>query len=292
MSLFDPSKCGTGIVHIGPGAFHRAHQAVYTEDAMAQDGGDWRIIGVSPRSTSVADALEAQSGRYTLVTRGAEGTRYRVIQSIAGALALTHGVQPVFDHLIAPQTKIVSLTVTEKAYRSDAPMIALLLDALDHRRAAGLAPFTLLSCDNLPDNGAFLRKLVLDAATIRNAALADWIEEYCRFPSTMVDRITPAATPALEAEVAEQTGWADRMPVETEDFSQWVIEDDFVDGRPAWEVAGAELVKDVRPYEKMKLRMLNGAHSMLAYAGHLADLRYVRDVMSEPVLAAIVHDAT
>lgn len=285
---FDPAAHGCGIVHIGPGAFHRAHQAVYTQDSMQAKGGDWRIIAVSPRSTDVADALRAQNGRYTLVTRGAQKSSYRVIESLSDAISASRDPDAVLAALSRPETQIVSLTITEKAYDPESSAIRLLASALAQRMAAGTQPFTLMSCDNLPGNGAVLREVVMDAALDTSTKLAEWTDENVRFPSTMVDRITPATTADLLKEVARETGWADQVPVETEAFSQWVIEDNFGTGRPAWDVAGAQLVSSVAPYEKMKLRMLNGAHSMLAYAGHLAGKTYVRDVMAEPVLAAQV----
>ena len=293
MNGFEAARHGIGIVHLGPGAFHRAHQAVYTQDAMAAKGGDWRIQGVSLRSTGVVDALNAQNGRYTLVTKGAEGAVYRVIEAHAGALAAANGLGPVRQALARPETRIVSLTVTEKAYRvaenaGEGDVIPLLVSALEARRQQGLLPFTLLSCDNLPNNGQTLCRAVLAFAETQGAGLADWIAEQGRFPSTMVDRITPSVTPQLLSEVAAETGWSDRIPVETEPFSQWVIEDSFVDGRPAWEAAGAEMVTDVAPYEDMKLRMLNGAQSMVAYAGHMSGLTFVRDVMADDGLATLV----
>lgn len=274
----------THIVHIGPGAFHRAHQAIYTEDAA--DG--WQITGVSLRSADFADALTKQNGRYTLVTRGADGMAYREVTSMPKALAVANGRALVLDALTQPETRVISLTITEKGYSppfDGDSAITLLIEALQMRKDAGRSGVTLLSCDNLTENGVVLQKAVMDAAP---TDLADWIVEHVRFPSTMVDRITPATTAELRAEVAEQTGWADEIPVETEAFSQWVIEDNFAAGRPDWERAGAELVPDVAPYEQMKLRMLNGAHSMLAYCGHLTGKAYVRDVMADPALASLV----
>lgn len=285
MKPFDVSAHGTGIVHIGPGAFHRAHQAVYTEDAMRWAGGDWRIMAISPHSTQIVDDLLAQGGAYTLVTRVANGTAYRRLQVHSGAISAARKPEQALAALTAAQTRIVSLTVTEKAYRPDAGIMQLLAKAMARRRDAELAPVTFLSCDNLPSNGKVLREVMLSAAAGLDPALADWLADKGGFPSTMIDRITPATTPVLLAEVARETGWADRIPVETEDFSQWVIEDSFALGRPAWDVAGAVLVREVAPYENMKLRMLNGAHSMLAYAGHVTGFRYVRDVMGHPVLA-------
>ncbi|UOA33876.1 Mannitol 2-dehydrogenase (plasmid) [Sulfitobacter sp. DSM 110093] len=274
----------TRIVHIGPGAFHRAHQAIYTEDAA--DG--WQITGVSLRSADFADALIKQNGRYTLVTRGTDGIEYRQVTAMSKALAIANGRGPVLDALTQADTRIISLTITEKGYAPPfdaSSAITLLVQALQMRKDAGRPGVTLLSCDNLTDNGAVLQKAVTGAAP---SDLADWIAAHVRFPSTMVDRITPATTAELRAEVAEQAGWADEIPVETEAFSQWVIEDNFAAGRPDWEHAGAELVPDVAPYEQMKLRMLNGAHSMLAYCGHLTGKVYVRDVMADPALAALV----
>ncbi len=285
MNPFEPAAHGVGIVHIGPGAFHRAHQAVYTEDAMSAEGGNWRILGVSMRSTHIADALTAQSGRYTLVTRGANGSRYRQVNAVAGALTAKRDSEAIYSALARPETRVVSLTVTEKAYHAKpGGVVDLLVHALAQRKEAGIAPFTALSCDNLAGNGDVLKRAVMKMAESR-PGLAEWIAKNARFPATMVDRITPASTEALKAEVAAETGWQDLIPIETESFSQWVIEDDFADGRPVWEAAGAELVANVAPYERMKLRMLNGAHSMLAYAGHLSGKKYVRDVMNTPALA-------
>jgi len=287
---YTPEEHGTGIVHIGPGAFHRAHQAVYTDDVLARHGGDWRIEGVSLRSTAVADALNAQGGRYTLVIRGDGPPVYRPVHSISRVHAATRGMEPVMAALARPATRIVSLTVTEKAYadRTEDGVADILARALHARRGAGHDPFTVLSCDNLPHNGAAARKAVLQAAHRIDAGLATWIDERGAFPSTMVDRITPAGDADLPAEVARATGFADHAPVVTEPFSQWVVEDDFACGRPAWQDAGVLMVADVVPFERMKLRMLNGAHSMLAYAGFLSGHTYVRDAMASPELARLV----
>jgi fructuronate reductase len=309
---YDRDRHGVGIIHLGIGAFHRAHQAVYTDDALAASGGDWRIRGVSLRGTDVADALNPQDGLYTLLVKGEGGTQARIIGSVAGVLAGPTAPEAVRDTLVRPETRIVSITVTEKAYGIDrasgkvdlhhpaiahdlahpeAPTgtIGLIIQALRRRRLAGIAPFTVLCCDNLPKNGALLRSGTLDFAGRIDAGLRDWIAETVPFPSTMVDRITPAATDATFALAERETGLADRAAVETEPFSQWVIEDRFATGRPDWEAGGAILVDDVEPYELMKLRMLNGSHSMLAYAGFLASMAYVRDVMADAVLARLVH---
>ncbi len=308
---YTPAAHGTGIVHLGLGAFHKAHQAVYTDTALAASGGDWRICGVSLRSPEPAAQLGPQNGLYTLIERSAEGSHARVIGAIAEAHCLAENRAAVLAALTAPATRIVSLTVTEKGYgisratggvdeahaaiahdlaAPDAPIgvAGLLVWALKARRAAGVPPFTVLCCDNLPENGKMLRGLLIDFARRAVPEMEAFIASEVAFPSTMVDRITPAATPATLAAAEEMTGMRDEAAVETEAFSQWVIEDKFPTGRPAWEAAGAMFVEDVRPYEEMKLRMLNGAHSMLAYAGFLAGHRTVAEVMQDAPLAALV----
>ena len=309
---YDPVAHGVGIVHLGVGAFHRAHQAVYTDDALAQAvAGDWRIVGVSLRGTAVADALNPQGGRYTLLTRGIDGNRARVVASIDRVIAATRDRAAVLAALADSATCIVSLTVTEKAYGIDratgavdprhdaiaadlaAPRdpvgaVAMVTEGLRRRHAAGLPPFTVLCCDNLPRNGALLRDGVLDFARRVDPALADWIAAEASFPSTMVDRITPAPPPELAGEVAAIIGADDAAAVAAEEFTQWVIEDRFTQGRPDWQAGGALFVTDVTPFEDMKLRMLNGAHSLLAYAGHLSGCTYVRDAMAVPSLRRLV----
>ncbi|WP_300443745.1 mannitol dehydrogenase family protein [uncultured Mameliella sp.] len=308
---FDPAAHGPGIVHIGLGAFHKAHQAVYTDDALAAAGGDWRITGVSLRSLEPAAELTPQNGLFTVIERGVEGSTARVIGAIDRALSLSTDRRAVLDALCDPATRIVSLTVTEKGYGIDRasggidrthPAIAsdladpadpqgvagLLVWALGQRKQAGTPPFTVLCCDNLPENGTLVHALLVDFARQTAPDLADHIAQEVAFPSTMVDRITPARTEATLALAREMTGVEDHGAIESESFRQWVIEDRFPQGRPAWEAGGAVFVEDVRPFENMKLRMLNGAHSMLAYAGFLAGHRYVRDVMGDPALAALV----
>ncbi|WP_128255556.1 mannitol dehydrogenase family protein [Falsirhodobacter deserti] len=308
---YDPEAHGIGIVHLGLGAFHKAHQAAYTDAALAATGGDWRIAGVSLRSRDAVDALCPQDCRFTLVERGEGGTNARVIASIARALSCADGTGAILDAMVSPDCRIVTLTVTEKAYGLDRagggcdpahPAVAadladpehprgvlgLLVRALARRFAAGVAPFTVLCCDNLPSNGHLLRDAVVDFAARVDPQLARRIAADVAFPSSMVDRITPAATPATLAEAARLTGCEDRAAVETEAFHQWVIEDNFPLGRPSWDVAGALFVHDVTPYEELKLRMLNGTHSMLAYSGFHAGLRFVRDVMADPDLTILV----
>jgi len=299
-----------GIVHIGVGAFHKAHQAVYTDDALARSGGPWMIDGVSLRSAAVADALNPQDGLYTLLTRGPERVTARIIGSIGRVLVAPRDPGSVIAALASADTRIVSLTITEKGYGLDPrtggldrnhPAIAadladrnntqsalgFIVAALHLRMTLSLPPFTVLSCDNLPSNGKVLRRLVLEFAALRDPAVVSFIDNEVSFPSTMVDRITPAATDQTLADAERLIGRADLAAVETEPFSQWIVEDDFVAGRPDWEAGGALFVGDVAPYEKMKLRMLNGAHSMLAYAGFIAGHAYVRDAMADGALASL-----
>lgn len=304
-------EVSAGIVHLGVGAFHKAHQAVYTDAAMARSGGDWMIEGVSLRSADVADALNPQDGLYTLLTRDVGGVSARVVGSIRRVLPASLDPDGVLAALTAPATKIVSLTITEKGYgldprtggldRTHQAVAADLADGNSHRSALGLIvaairlrmlkslpPFTVLCCDNLPSNGKVLRRLALEFAEARHPSVLAYVEREVRFPSTMVDRITPAATPETRAGAERLIGRVDLAAVEAEPFSQWIIEDDFVAGRPDWEAGGALFVGDVAPYEKMKLRMLNGAHSMLAYAGFIAGHVHVRDVMADAALARLV----
>jgi len=308
--VYVPARHGTGHVHIGPGGFHRAHQAVYADDALAASGGDWRILGISLRGREAAASLNPQNGLYTLLVQGPEGTRARVIGAIAGVVAAVDDPAGALAALAGPATRVVTLTVTEKAYglnragggvdpahpdiaadlaRPHAPRspVGFIAAALAVRRARGLAPFTVLCCDNLPENGTLLRGAVVDFARRRDPALADWIAAAVAFPASMVDRITPAPTAATRDLAARLTGHDDHAAIATEPFCQWVIEDRFPQGRPAWEAGGAVFTANVAPWEQAKLRMLNGTHSMLAYAGYLAGYSHVRDAMADPVLAAL-----
>ena len=307
---YDPDAHGVGIVHLGLGAFHKAHQAALTDLAIAASGGDWRIVGVSLRSPKAAEELSPQKGLYTLIEKGAQ-TRARVIGAIAGAICSADDPLPALRLMADPKVRIVSITVTEKAYGLDrvtrgcdpshpavaadlaAPdrphgVLGMITRALAMRRDAGVPPVTVLCCDNLPDNGHLLRGAVIDFARRLDGDLADWIAAHVAFPSTMVDRITPAATPQTLAEAERLTGCTDLAAIETEPFCQWVIEDNFPLGRPAWEAAGVIFTDQVAAFEAMKLRMLNGTHSMLAYVGFHAGLAYVRDVMADPALARLV----
>ncbi|TBC75406.1 mannitol dehydrogenase family protein [Rhizobium leguminosarum] len=312
LPAYDRNQLKSGILHLGPGAFFRAHFAPFTDAALAASGGDWGIEVASLRTADVADHLNEQNGLYTMLIRDTSGTTAQVIGPILRAHVATRDPAGLLDRLEHPAIRIVSLTVTEKAYGMDtatggldlnhadvaadlanrhAPRggIGYLVEGLSRRRAKGIAPFTPLSCDNLPSNGAVLKRLVLDFAERVDPSLRQWIEANVPFPSTMVDRITPASTEATYQDAERLTGRQDLAAIETEPFTQWVIEDHFADGRPAWDKAGALMVTDVSAYEKMKLRMLNGAHSLLAYLGYIGGYEFIRDVMDDAGLAALAY---
>ncbi|PZQ48336.1 MAG: mannitol dehydrogenase [Rhodovulum sulfidophilum] len=307
----DPAADPAGIVHLGLGAFFRAHGAIYLEEAMARSGGAWGVTGVSLRSPGTRDRLAPQGWAYTALELGPEGGTPRVVTVLRDVLVAPENSEAVLAAMAAPTTKIVSLTVTEKGYchepstgklvrahpeilrdlASPAPRSApgFLVRGLRRRRAAGLGPFTVLCCDNLPGNGRLVRGIVLDLARLIDPALADWIEAEGAFPATMVDRIVPATTPADLDRVEALTGYRDAAPVMHEPFRQWVIEDDFVGGaRPDLGAVGAQLVADVTPFEHMKLRMLNGTHSALAYLGYLAGHETIAATVADPVFARFV----
>lgn len=301
----------SGIVHLGLGAFFRGFGCVYVADAMARSGGDWGIIGVSLRSPDTRDALKARHWAYTSVTLAPQREECRDISVLNDVLVAPEDPRAVLDAMADPGVKIVTLTVTEKGYCHDPSTGALNLDhpdikhdlahelpvsapgflvrALQMRRAAGHAPFTVLTCDNLPENGKLVRGIVAQLAARIDPDLRDWIETQGRFPSTMVDRITPATTTGDIARISEVLGYHDAAPVLHEPFSQWAIEDDFVnDQRPDLGSAGAQMVTDVTAHEHMKLRMLNGAHSALAYTGYLAGHETISDTMADPVFAGFL----
>ena len=309
---YDRQKLRVGIVHLGLGAFVRAHQLIYTDEALAQDFGPWGYAGVSLQRPDQRDRLAPQDGLYTALQRDGLDLKARIVGALKATLVAPENPQAVVGVMAERDTRIVSLTVTEKGYCHDpatgrldethpdirhdlenpgAPRtaIGLMVAAMERRRAAGLGPFTALCCDNLPPNGRLVSALVRDFAALRDDGLAAWIEAHGAFPSTMVDRIVPATTDADIDAAAEATGLHDAGPVTHEPFRQWVIEDVFVDGaRPRWELAGAQIVSDVAPYEHMKLRLLNGSHSALAYLGYLAGRETIVDAVSDPALRAFV----
>ena len=310
LPAYDRSVQRSGIVHFGIGAFHRAHQAVYTDDAMASGDRDWAIVGVSLRSPSVRNQLAPQAGLYSIIERSAKGEGVR----IAGAVrdVLVGGIQPteIVGAIASPDTRILSFTVTEKGYHrtldgsldlNDPAIAADLTDVampqtiygfiragLAQRRARGLPGLTLVSCDNLTSNGLVLDQCLhtfLDAA---DKPLAAWFARECACPSTMVDRIVPATTEADLAGLAERLGARDEAAVVTEPFRQWVIEDRFATARPRWEIGGAQFVTDVHSHELAKLRLLNGAHSALAYLGLMAGHRFVHESIADSGIGPIV----
>nr|WP_246402399.1 mannitol dehydrogenase family protein [Jiangella mangrovi] len=307
-----------GVLHLGVGAFHRAHQAVYTDLAMAATGDPrWGIVEVAPRSTGVVEALRRQDGLYTVLTRSGERVTAQVVGAVSEAWHAPSHWADVAAKFADPRIAVVTLTITEKGYlgdpvtgrlldddtvRADVAAVAagerprtglgLLVAGLAGRAAADAGPVTVLSCDNLIGNGRRLSALVGEFAARLPAPLArdlaGWIAASVRFPSAMVDRIVPATTPADRADALRLVGAADDAVVAAEPFTQWVIEDDFAGDRPAWELAGAELVTDVGPHETAKLRVLNAAHSMIAYLGALAGHETIAAAVADPAIRTAV----
>lgn len=304
---WDRSQLKTRMVHIGFGAFHRAHQALCS-DKLAEQGSDWGYCEVNLNSGALIQALREQQLMYTVTEMAGDTLSTRVIGVITDALhGKGDGIEAVIEAMSQPDIAIVSMTVTEKGYchhpasgdlnpehpdiqhdlqQPDAPrsLPGVILAAIRRRRARGLAPFSVMSCDNMPENGHVTRNVITQLAQRQDAELATYIQEHLSFPSTMVDRIVPAMTDEAFAALSTRLGCTDPVAVEAEPFFQWVIEDNFVSGRPAWENAGAELVDDVLPFEEMKLRMLNGSHSFLAYIGFLAGYQHISDCMADPSL--------
>ena len=314
---YDRRAVRAGIVHIGVGNFHRSHQAVYLDTLMNAGAAlDWGIcgIGLQPSNTAMRDVMAAQDGLYTVVLRHRDGTwEARVIGSIIEYLLAADDPEAAIEKLAAPATRIVSLTITEGGYSLDAvtgefdasdPAVAsdlrpgavprtvfgLVTEALARRRARGVPAFTILSCDNIPANGDVSRRACTAFARLRDPGLADWITRHVRFPSCMVDRITPRTTDADRAELSRRFGIEDQWPVLCEPFTQWVLEDDFADGRPPLEDAGVQIVPEVEPYELMKLRLLNASHQALCYPGYLVGYRLVHEVTTDPLFAGFLLD--
>ncbi len=308
---YDRTQLKAGIVHLGIGAFHRAHQAFYTEAVLNQFGGDWGIIGCSLRSPTVREQLAPQDGLYTLVERGSDSEKLQIVGAVKAVMVGPEDPAALVRVMADPAIKIVSMTVTEKGYchdpatgnlnlknpdiqhdlkNLDRPRSAIgyLVSALKARMDAGVPSFTALSCDNLPNNGQVLEKALYQFAEEVSPELAQWVRANTTFPCTMIDRIVPATTDEDRQHVEELLGLRDEGTVFTEPFTQWVIEDNFANGRPAWEKVGAQLVDEVEIFEKIKLRLLNGAHSTLAYSGYLAGFDYVSEVMAEPAFVKMV----
>ncbi len=301
-----------GIVHFGVGNFHRAHQAAYLDALFAKGlGQDWAIVGagVMPGEERLRGVLEAQDWLTLHVAQSAEASEARVIGSMIDYLPIADGAA-IVARLVDPAIRIVSLTVTEGGYFLDAEggfdpahpairadtlapeapatVFGLIIRALRLRREAGTAPFTVMSCDNLPHNGTLTRGTVVGLARLVDPSFADWIASSVAFPNGMVDRITPATSDRERALAREEFGVADGHPVFSEDFIQWVLEDDFPQGRPPLEAVGVTFVADVTPYEHMKLRILNASHAMLAYPAALLGITYAHDAVVHPLIAAML----
>ena len=311
---YDRTRVTTGVVHFGVGGFHRAHQAMYHDRLMnAGTALDWGIcgVGVMPADRRMQETLEAQDGLYTLVVKHPDGTyEPRVIGAITEYLFAPDGPEAVLEKLAAEATRIVSLTVTEGGYSIDPvtgefdpagdvardlepgatprTTFGFVTEALRRRRERGLAPFTVMSCDNLQGNGHLSRRAFTAFARLRDAELGGWVEREVRFPNSMVDRITPVTTDDDRAELSDRFGIDDRWPVVCEPFTQWVLEDAFSLGRPPYEQAGVQVVEDVEPYELMKLRLLNGSHQALCYFGYLAGYRLVHEAAQDPLFRAFL----
>ena len=297
---YDRCAQASGIVHFGIGAFHRAHQAIYADDAMNRGERDWAITGVSLRSSTVADQLNPQNGHYLLSTRSPAGEELRLVGSVAKVLTGATDQTAILNAIAAPATHIISFTITEKGYGratdggldpalcGAGSIYPLLAGGLAQRRAANLPGLTFLSCDNISGNGAQLKRLLLAFLDGRDADLARWVEAECRFPSTLVDRIVPATTAADIAAVATRTGVTDLGLICTEAFTQWVIEDDFAGTRPDYAASGVQLVSDAAPWEAAKLRMLNGAHSALAYLGLERGHAFVHQAVADPAIRPLI----
>jgi fructuronate reductase len=305
-----------GIVHLGIGAFHRAHQAFYTEAVLNKFGGDWGIVGSSLRSASVRDQLVPQDCLYTLVERSGDGEKLQVIGAVLDTLVGPENPAALVEQMAGSNIKIVSLTITEKGYCHDpatgnlnlahpdiihdleyldrpVSAIGFLVAALKQRFDKNQKAFTLLSCDNLPNNGEVLEKVITQFAAKISPEFSAWIKAHATFPCTMIDRIVPATTDDdrrdIEARLSiNGESVRDEGMVVCEPFTQWVVEDKFADGRPAWEKVGVLLVDDVRVFEKIKLRLLNGAHSTMAYTGYLSGFQYISEVMEQPAFVNLI----
>ena len=310
------AEATSGIAHIGVGGFHRAHQAAYTDALMnTGEGLEWGICGIGTRAEERAmrDALAAQDYLYTLVELDDRpDTEVRVIGSIRDMLLVGEdGSEAVVARLADPAIRIVSLTITEGGYclddstgqfnaqlpqiqhdlqnpRSPISVFGLLCAALAKRRGHGVGPFTVMSCDNLPHNGDVTRRATLAFASLVDPDLARWIERNVSFPNAMVDRITPMTSTAHRQDLERQHGLDDAWPVVCEPFVQWVLEDRFVAGRPAWEKVGVQFTDDVSPYEEMKIKLLNGSHLALTYLGYLRGYRFVHETMADPLFVEYI----
>jgi fructuronate reductase len=309
---YDRARVTAGIVHLGIGAFCRAHVLEYVDTLLVRDPS-WGVIGASLKRPDTRNALAPQDFLYTLLVRSPGKTSPRVIGSLLDVLDASTQRNKLIEVMADRKIRIVSLTITEKGYCHDpatgeldpghpdirhdlahpeSPTTApgLIVRALELRRNAGIPPFTVLCCDNLPSNGETAARVIQGYARLHDPSLAEYIAQNVAFPSTMVDRIVPATTEEDRQLARSVSGLDDAWPVMTEPFTQWVIEDHFTAGRPRFEDAAAEMVADVEPFERMKLRMLNGSHSTLAYLGYLSGYEYVSDAIANPHFRGLIHD--
>lgn len=314
LPAYDRVGLQSGIVHIGVGGFHRAHMAVYIDSLLHDpDNKHWAICGVGllPHDSAMGQAMAQQDNLFTVIERHKSGTSARVVGAMTSFLHAPSDPEAVLQKLADPATRIVSMTITESGYhvnestggldimhpdiaqdlkspRAPKTFYGYLATALERRRVAGHPPFTVMSCDNVEHNGDLTRRMMLAFARELGGALAPWLESHGAFPNSMVDRITPRTTDGDRHDLAKEFGIADQWPVVTEPYSQWVIEDKFACGRPPFESVGVQIAKDVAPYETMKLRLLNGSHSAMAYLGFLSGLTYVHEVMEQPLFARYI----
>jgi fructuronate reductase len=308
---YDRETNAIGIVHLGVGAFHRAHQAVVIEDCIERGETGWGIAGASLRSAETRDALAPQDNLYTLAIRSGEGEDLRIIGTLRESLVAPEDPGALLARMARPETRIVSLTVTEKGYCHDpatgelneahpdiladlanpaTPRTAIgyLVRAQAMRRAVGAKPFTVLCCDNLPANGRTVKRVIDRFAMLIDKELGKWVQDQVACPASMVDRIVPATTDEDRARITASLGMEDRWPVIGEPFLQWVVEDQFTTGRPDFAASGVQMAKDVTPFEHMKLRLLNGAHSTIAYLGYLAGYETVAETIADANFARTI----
>ena len=308
-SHYDRTALQAGILHISLGAFHRAHQAVYLDDYLDRRSENWMIVGVGlmPQDAGLIDAMRAQDCLYSVLERSKNDDAWRVVGSVCAVIHAPSDTAGLVTQIADKNIKIISLTVTEKGYCYDegknldtsnlrlqqdillgdsvSTIYGYLLKGLQARRASGGGPVTIMSCDNLPGNGNLTKKLLRQFAALADGSTIDWIDANVAFPNTMVDRITPAVTEASRQLVATICDLDDRCPVVCEGYRQWIIEDNFIAGRPALEEVGVQFVADVDPYENMKVRLLNGSHSALSYIAYLMGYRNVDEAMADPLLS-------
>ena len=309
---YDRASVVSGIMHMSIGGFHRSHQAVYVDDILSSGNNEWGIcaVGLMPQDKENIEKLNAQDTLYTVLERNAESDTARVVGSIIEAIHAPSSPQSVLERLSDETIKILSLTITEKGYcydsdnnldqqnqlighdvqNLDAPKTALgyIVSGLKNRKDQNKKPFTVMSCDNLPGNGELTKKIVLQFAELVDAELSSWINDNVTFPNSMVDRITPVTTQDIIETIAGKFDIEDSWPVVCEDYIQWILEDNFCNGRPPFDSAGVQVVADVDPYEKMKVRLLNGSHSALSYLSYLMGYREVDTAMNDPLISKFV----